>query len=332
VARRRRNSSGRIVGVLVLVGVGATAWYWWGGPSDPAPQTTSSRQDDGLPLATDRPEDATDGGPYADVPERGSAPGAAAATDQQNRERGLALVASGRQAMERQEAVTARAQFSEALQHDLPLSEMVKLRADLTRLARDTIFSTSITKDDPFVEAYVIQPGETLGKIARRFGVTDDFLARINDIPNKNRIRAGQRLKVVRGPFHAVVSKSDYSLDVYLQGTFLKRFPVGLGADDGTPTGRWRVAGKLKNPTYYPPRGGQIIAADDPDNPLGERWIGLEGVDGEAVGQERYGIHGTIEPDSIGSSVSMGCIRMHNADVEELFDLLIEGDSEVTVR
>jgi lipoprotein-anchoring transpeptidase ErfK/SrfK len=72
--------------------------------------------------------------------------------------------------------------------------------------------------------------------------------------------------------------------------------------------------------------------ADDPRNPLGERWIGLEGVSGSAVGMMAYGIHGTIEPESIGKSVSMGCVRLHNADVEQLYDLLVIDKSQVTIE
>ncbi|RME39135.1 MAG: L,D-transpeptidase, partial [Planctomycetota bacterium] len=43
------------------------------------------------------------------------------------------------------------------------------------------------------------------------------------------------------------------------------------------------------------------------------------------------GIHGTIEPDSIGRSVSLGCIRMHNEDVEEVYKYLVERHSTVVV-
>jgi|GEM_PF-1085149 len=38
-----------------------------------------------------------------------------------------------------------------------------------------------------------------------------------------------------------------------------------------------------------------------------------------------YGIHGTIVPNSIGTSVSLGCMRMHNAEVERLFEVLPSG-------
>ncbi len=333
MARRRKNNSSRLLGTAVFLMAGSAAFYYWFWPLGDSGVPSGPASGADVPLTSDRPDDSSlDGGPYADVPERGQDPAAAAARNTQDPQRGQALLASARRAMEQQQLVTARAQLSEALACDLPLEKAVQTRADLTRLARQTIFSNAITKDDPFVEAYVIQPGDSLNKIAKRYSITDDFLASINNIPDKNRIRAGQRIKVVHGPFHAVVTKADYSLDVYLGGTFVKHFPVGLGEHDSTPTGRWQVCNKLKNPTYYPPRGGDIMLADDPQNPLGERWLGLEGTEGEALGQERYGIHGTIEPDSIGRNASMGCIRMHNPDVEELYDLLVEKKSEITVR
>ena len=177
----------------------------------------------------------------------------------------------------------------------------------------------------------MVKAGDSLAKIAAQNAVTADLLAAINGIADKHLIREGPSIKAVKGPFRAVIHKKSYVLDVYLGDTFVKSFRVGLGAEGSTPTGEWRIKNKLVNPTYYPPRGGAIVAADDPQNPLGERWLGLEGVSGEAVSQERYGIHGTSDPDSIGKSVSLGCIRLHNADVELLYTYLTEGRSTVTV-
>ena len=51
--------------------------------------------------------------------------------------------------------------------------------------------------------------------------------------------------------------------------------------------------------------------------------MGLEGIDGDAVGQFGYGVHGTIEPASMGKSVSDGCVRMLAKDVVELYDLVV---------
>jgi lipoprotein-anchoring transpeptidase ErfK/SrfK len=109
--------------------------------------------------------------------------------------------------------------------------------------------------------------------------------------------------------------------------------PVGLGKDGSTPLGKWLVEPdrKVANPVYYSPRGEGVIEADDPKNPLGEFWVGLAGVDGAAVGQESYGIHGTIEPDSIGKMESMGCIRMRHDDIALVFAALVEGKSTVQI-
>jgi len=242
------------------------------------------------------------------------------------------LLAAGREALQRKDELTARTSLNEAMLSGVGEGDEEFVRTELTRVGIETVLSARIVNGDPLVDRYVIQTGDVLARIAAVNKVSPDLLASVNGIVDKHRIREGQTIKIVHGPFRAVVSKHSYTLDIYLGDTFLRDFKVGLGADDSTPTGEWRVATKLTNPTYYPPRGGEIIAGDDPQNPLGERWIGLVGISGTAVDQERYGIHGTIDPDSIGKSVSMGCIRMHNEDVEALYSYLVESHSTVTVR
>ena len=112
--------------------------------------------------------------------------------------------------------------------------------------------------------------------------------------PIREKLRSGQWIKIPNGPFHCVITKSDYRLDVYLGSPgeagslFVTSFPVGLGKDNSTPTGTWIVAagGKAHPATYYSPRGEGVIAADDPKNPLGGYWMGLTGVAGNALGKE----------------------------------------------
>lgn len=202
----------------------------------------------------------------------------------------------------------------------------------LLKLADETIFGPRIYPNDPLVATHVLTSGEVLARVADRYRISPGLIASINNIPDMNRVRMGQRLKVLNGPLHAVVYKSRFEVLVYLGDTLIERFPVGLGTEGSTPTGVWQVSEKLTNPTYYPPRaGGSVIPADDPENPLGEYWIGLKGIEGEALGQRGYGIHGTIEPDSIGKNASMGCIRLHNEDVARLYAMLARNDSKVTI-
>lgn len=212
----------------------------------------------------------------------------------------------------------------------------------LSDLNGEIIFSTKKFMNDELADQYVVQSGERMATIAKKYDIPWEFIGRLNNITDPTKLRAGQTLKIYKGPFHALVNKKAFTLDLFAGGrpgepnsVFLKRFRVGLGENDSTPTGVWQVepGKKLKNPRYYStrPDGPRVIEPDDPTNPLGERWIGLVGIEGKAVGKTSYGIHGTIDPDSIGKMRSMGCVRLLNQDVEWVYDMLAEGKSTVTV-
>jgi lipoprotein-anchoring transpeptidase ErfK/SrfK len=331
--RRRGTPWPILAGVAVVVGALCGWWLLGGGGEEAGAQLADASGAGEVPTLTNaRPEVAPLEGLRPEVPERGTADEPAEPGSARGSIRAQALLQSGQAAIQREDLLGARTQLNEALQLAPAGKDAKKLKADLVRLAKESIFSSRVLPDDPYADKYIIQSGDALAKIASSHDISAELLARINKIEDINMIRAGQTIKVLKGPFHARVNKKSYTMDVYLGDLFVKQFKVGLGADDSTPTGKWQVNVKLVNPTYYPPRGGQIIDADDPTNPLGERWIGLVGVDGEALGQQRYGIHGTIEPDSIGRDASLGCIRMFNEDVVFLYDLLVIKDSHVTVE
>ena len=171
-----------------------------------------------------------------------------------------------------------------------------------------------------FVEPYVIQSGDRLEVIARKYQLSWEYLAKLNRTEPK-RIQSGQKLKVVKGPFAAVVDLREFALTIHLQGYYVKRYPVCIGKDGSSPVGKFAVLNKVENPPYTGP-DGKVIAADDPSNPLGERWIDLG---------DSYGIHGTIDPESIGKAESRGCIRMGDREVIEVYNFLVKG-SEVVIR
>jgi len=222
----------------------------------------------------------------------------------------------------------------------LSASEIDAAKKQIAEINQVVVFSPKRFADDEFGGTYSVQSGDRLTKIAEKHEIPWQFLLRLNGMSDPKKLRAGQTLKVVHGPFNLVVSKSKFNMDIYLgapgeKGSmYITSFPVGLGKDDSTPTGTWMAeAGKkIKNPVYYSPRGEGIIAADDPKNPLGEYWIGLAGTDGHAVGKTSYGIHGTIDPDSIGKQMSMCCIRLKNEDIAQVYAALLDGKSIVIVK
>jgi len=171
-----------------------------------------------------------------------------------------------------------------------------------------------------FVDPYVVQPNDQLRVIASKHQLSWEYLAKLNRTDPK-RLQPGQKLKIMKGPFSAIVDLNEFALTIHLQGYFVKRYLVGIGKDGASPIGKFSVLNKVDNPQYTGP-DGKVISANDPLNPLGERWIDLG---------ESYGIHGTIEPDSIGKAASRGCIRMREKDVIEVYDFLVKG-SEVVIR
>lgn len=123
---------------------------------------------------------------------------------------------------------------------------------------------------------------------------------------------------------HLVIDISSHRLQVYLNGYVLYSFPVATGKGYRTPEGQFKIANKLLHPWYMPKK----IPGGDKRNPFGTRWMGLS-VPG--TGGYKYGIHGTNRPWSIGRSVSSGCIRMRNQDIEWLFRH-IEIGTPVTIQ
>lgn len=168
---------------------------------------------------------------------------------------------------------------------------------------------------------YTVKPGDSLAKIARRFDTTVELLQKINGITG-SLIRVNDRLRVLRGTFRVTVNITDNSLTLFLNGRFFKRYRVGTGQYMTTPTGEFRITERLMHPVWWRP-DGRKIPYGDPENILGTHWLSLD-IPG-------YGLHGTWDPQSVGMHSSQGCIRLTNADIEELYALLPVG-TEVEIN
>jgi L,D-transpeptidase ErfK/SrfK len=120
-----------------------------------------------------------------------------------------------------------------------------------------------------------------------------------------------------------VVRLSDFRLDLYNGTDIVRDYPVGIGKINyPTPTGAFYVASKARNPTWWNPgsawaRGMPRYMPPGPRNPLGTRALRLD--------RDAIVIHGTPQPNTIGTRASHGCVRMLREDVEELFELVPEG-------
>lgn len=190
------------------------------------------------------------------------------------------------------------------------------------------IASQLFLSDAPMPEkkTYVVQPGDSLDKIARVNKTTVELIRKMNKIDG-NLIYPGARLLVPAAPFVVQVDKSARTLDLTMNGKIFKRYIVGLGVNGKTPVGNFVTVVHQTNPDWTPPGGG-IIPFGDPRNILGTRWMSIQdSIRPEIKG---FGIHGTPLRDSIGAETSNGCVRMLNEDVEELY-LLIPRGTEVVI-
>jgi len=230
--------------------------------------------------------------------------------------------------------IEARTMLNEMLPLPMSRQQLQFIKARLSELADKWLFSKVVYPEDRLCERYEVKDGDQLRAISGQFKVPYEILMEINGIPRAEALQSGQTIKVINGPFHARVYRSTYTMDLFLQNTFVRSFPVGLGKPGReTPTGLWVVkpGGKLIKPTWTDPDTGKTYEAEDPDYPLGSRWVALEGIKGDAVGKSGIAFHGTKDPNLIGTSGSRGCIRLQNGDAILMYNLLMPGSSQVEI-
>jgi len=230
--------------------------------------------------------------------------------------------------------VDARGKLNEMLSMPITAQQLAFVKKQLSKLSEEWLFSRTIFPQDKLCSHYKVEPGNQFRTIGRKFKVPYKILMQINNISNPRALRAGETIKVINGPFHCRIYRSTFTMDLYLQDTFVRSFSIGLGKPGmETPTGHWVVksGGKLISPPWTDPITGKAYEAEEPDYPLGSRWIGLEGIEGNAKDRTGFAIHGAKNPEEISIAGSQGCIRLHNDDAILVYDLLMPGLSQVIV-
>ncbi|USG67104.1 L,D-transpeptidase family protein [Brevibacillus ruminantium] len=109
-------------------------------------------------------------------------------------------------------------------------------------------------------------------------------------------------------PLQVHVHKATHTMTLTSGPHIVRRYPIGIGRNGSTPEGYFSIEKKINQPQGH-------------DNIYGTRGLVFQ-ADG-------YAIHGTNQPESIGESMSLGCIRLHNPDVEELYSFAATGTEVV---
>ena len=187
----------------------------------------------------------------------------------------------------------------------LGLEESQRLEDLLGQLAGTVIYS----QQDLLLPPYVVAQGETLDQVAAPLGVSPQLLAKINGIDDPTRLVPGEHLKLIRGPFDAVVSISRRRLSLQLAGNYAGSFPVLVGRQF-----LGRVGGSL--PVTEVARAGAPGTASLRRSIVLTDGMVIEAVDDPAV------VSDNVPPSSLIVGVR---------DLDDLLDMLGPG-SRVLVR
>ena len=153
-----------------------------------------------------------------------------------------------------------------------------------------------------YMPAYEIAAGERLSKVAKTYRVPVEYLVRLNDIDDPAQPRAGKPLKVITGPFGAVIDLSENTLTLHAHGYYVREFPCKIATTDSPVSGTFHVHSEDQ---------GRIILDDGHGHPSSR---GIEGSD----------LASADAPEP-------GTIRLAKEDVVIVGDLLAAG-CEISIR
>jgi LysM repeat protein len=213
-------------------------------------------------------------------------------------------------------------------------AEAERVETLLGQLAGSVIYSTEHRLEPP----YVVKPGETLETIAKQLDVPWQLLAKINGIPQADQLRPGQQLKVVRGPFGAMIDLRRNQMALMVDGRYAGKFAVSTAPTASIPPGEWVVADKPAIPAAPP--SVYAGATTSASQSVPSRAIRLRGAAGElaqlgvtvriAAVDSAEAAANSLPAD--GQRAAPYVVRVSPRDAEELSDILSVGSRVVIQR
>jgi hypothetical protein len=170
--------------------------------------------------------------------------------------------------------------------------------------------------------AYIVQSGERLEDVGRKFDVPWELLAKINGITDPAALQPGQELKVVRGKFSALIDLSERTMTLMLDRRYAGKFPLELDPTTAVEEGQWKVEQKLLTPAGGGVYGQAASMAEDrslllanPADPAAKAAL----------------LRGPGNSDPASPQLAGRVLRLKANDVTDLYDILSVG-SRVTIR
>jgi hypothetical protein len=169
---------------------------------------------------------------------------------------------------------------------------------------------------------HVVKSGDSLSKLALKYKTTIDAI-RLSNALKSDIVKLGQKLTIYPGPWEIIISKKSRQLILRhgITKEFFLIFDVGIGRMGSTPKATFKVSGRIRHPQWRT-SDGRIYPYGSPENQLGKYFIKLAPTGDSSPKLTGYGIHGTPDESSVQRSLSRGCVRMRNAEIERLFTVV----------
>ncbi|MDO4894326.1 L,D-transpeptidase family protein [Moraxella sp.] len=163
--------------------------------------------------------------------------------------------------------------------------------------------------------------------LGERFHMSVRYLKKIN--PDKKFV-AGETITVIntgkpldKKITHLIAHRQDGVLYAYHEDKLIATYPSMIGKDDGkTGNNRFKITDKVKMPSYKATinkdgKTSTVILPSGPNNPVGVAWLGIN--------KPNCGIHGSPMPDIIDKPAELGCIKLTNWDILEVYANIEQG-------
>lgn len=125
----------------------------------------------------------------------------------------------------------------------------------------------------------------------------------------------GQTVEIPSKTIRLEIARARHRVTVFKGDERIKTYPVAVGRPGWeTPLGKFHVLQMIRNPAWEHPLTHEVFPPGSQGNELGAYWIGFC-ADRDGV----IGFHATPHPESVGKSLSHGCVRMHQSDILEMF-------------
>ncbi len=226
------------------------------------------------------------------------------------------------------QAALDRGELSQALlllsdwHGDPSLNQPEKTEVDglLSQLAGSVIYSTQHRLEPP----HMVQAGEKLQEIAKQYNVPWQLLAKINGLTSPTDLRPGQQLKVLQGPFSALIDLSEQKMTIMLQRRYAGQFDIAVAPQSTVEEGRWQVDQKLTTPNNPAALQAHMPATTE------EHSLVLSNPSA-ASGQVAI-LHGSNASAAVDPAMPQKrAIRLNASGMGDVFDILSVG-SRIVIR